>query len=106
MAHRYPADPRPDLGDGVLYGRLLAAAYGLDGADPRGLFGVLHGMRCHGARIGTDFGRARLLRGEIPEEEYGELRGRYLLPRAEEVGRLLAGVGPWGDVSPGRLADG
>ena len=88
-ASRWLADPRPDLGDGPLYGRLLALAWALDGHDPAGLFGALHGLRCLGARTGRDVGRARLLAGEIPAPEYAALRRRYLLPRADDLRRLL-----------------
>ena len=95
------ADPRPDLGDGALFARLLAAAHRLDGDDPAGAYGVLHGLRCLGARVGTDFGRPRLLPGEIPADEYGEYRRRYLLPLGDRLRALLAGVGVprAGDVS-------
>lgn len=43
------ADPRPDLGDGVLFSRLLAAAHAHDGTDPAGLYGALHGLCCWGS---------------------------------------------------------
>ena len=101
-ADRWLADPRPDLGDRALYARLLAAAWSLDGADPAGAFGALHGLRCLGARVALDFGRARLAAGEIPAAEYAELRARYLLPRADELRRLLAAVtaDPAGAISP------
>ena len=52
-ADRFLADPRPDLGDGRLWSALLAAAYALDGDDPAGLFGALHGLRSCGARAGA-----------------------------------------------------
>ena len=86
-------DPRPDLGDGALFVRLLAAAHRLDGGDPAGCYGALHGLRCLGARVGLDFGRARLLSGEIPAAEYARLRARYLLPLADRLRAVLAGVG-------------
>ena len=86
-------DPRPDLGDGALFVRLLAAAHRLDGGDPAGCYGALHGLRCLGARVGLDFGRARLQPGEIPGDEYAELRARYLLPRSDRIRAVLVGVG-------------
>ena len=92
-------DPRPDLADGGLYARLLAAAYALDGDDPAGTYGALHGLRCCGVRLRLDFGRAVHVAGEC--EDYGELRARYLLPRADRARALLIGVGvPWvGDMT-------
>ena len=103
MTTEATVDPRPDMGDGALFSRLLAAAYRLDGDDAAGAYGVLHGLRCLGARVGLDFGRARLLPGEIPNDEYAELRARYLLPRADRVRALLAGVGVprAGDIAQG-----
>ncbi len=92
MADRWLADPRPDLGDGALFARLLALAYRLDGDDPGGLFGALHGLRCLGLRVGTDFGRARLLAGELGAE-YPALREAHLLPRADRLRALLAEIG-------------
>ena len=98
------ADPRPDLADGGLYARLLAAAHRLDGDDPAGCFGALHGLRCCGARLKLDFGRAVLVAGEC--EDYAELRARYLLPRADRVRALLAGVvvPQAGDIAQGSRA--
>ena len=90
MADRWLADPRPDLGGGAPYRRLLAFAWMLDGHEPAGLFGALHALRCCGAAVDADPERGgRLLRGEIPEPEYAALRRRYLLPRTDELRRLL-----------------
>lgn len=44
-------DPRPDLADSALWSDLLRRAYALDGDEPEGLFGALHGLRCCGARL-------------------------------------------------------
>ncbi len=100
-AARWLADPRGDLADGPLYGRLLATAYALDGDDPTGTFGVLHGLRCCGARLALDFGRARIVAGEMGRDEYAADRARWLLPRADELRRLLTAVSvPRPDIPP------
>ena len=53
--------PRPELGNGPRCGRLLALGGRLDGPDPAGLFGALHGMRCLLPRAGD----LRRLLGEL-----------------------------------------
>ncbi len=93
MDDRWLADPRPDLGDGPLFSRLLALAYRLDGHDPAGLYAVLHYLRCGGVRLTMDFGRARLAPGEFPRDEYADVRSRHLLPRADRLRALLAEIG-------------
>ncbi len=101
MADRWLADPRRDLADGALFARLLADGYALDGADPQGIFGALHGLRCCGARLALDFGRARVVAGEMGRDEYAADRARWLLPRADELRRLLAAVSvPRPDIPP------
>ncbi len=83
-------DPRPDLAeDSNNWERLLPCAYGLDGREPNGVFGALHGIRCLGARLVVIGGQARLMRGDIPEYEWQELRARWLVPRHEKLQRLL-----------------
>lgn len=84
------ADPRPDLAeDSGQWERLLAVAYGLDGNEPRGVFGALHGMRCLGARLAVINGQAKLFAGEIEQGEYNELRETWLAPHHEQLQRLL-----------------
>jgi hypothetical protein len=87
---RIALDPRPDLvEDTNQWSRLLPVAYGLDGTDPNGVFGALHGLRCLGARLVVIGGQARLLRGEIPEIEYLQIRDRWLRPLHDKLQRLL-----------------
>lgn len=91
---RWAADPRPDLGDSPLWTRLLPLAYARDGADPNGLFGALHGLRCCGARLIVDDGRLRLTRGEMDPAEYAADRARYLVPHSDALRALLVSAAP------------
>ncbi len=85
-------DPRPDLvGDSREWECLLATQHGRDGANPHGLYGVLHGLRCEGARLVLDRGRLRLDPGELVEH-YPGLRNLWLVPRRDELTALLAAV--------------
>jgi hypothetical protein len=70
---------------------LLATQYARDGANPHGLYGVLHGFRCEGARLVLDRGRLRLEPGELAEQ-YPGLRNLWLVPRRDELTALLAAV--------------
>jgi hypothetical protein len=82
-------DPRPDLTDDAAeWTALLATQFVRDGNDQHGLYGVLHGFRCEGARLVNDRGRLRLEAGELAEE-YPALRSVYLVPRRNELSRLL-----------------
>ena len=81
-------DPRPDLADdSAHWAAILAAAY----ADPEGreCWGVLHGLRCLGARLEVAGNGLRITPGEIAPDEYAALRERYLMPIAARVTRLL-----------------
>src|SRR5262249_20629525 len=90
---RWGCDPRPDLAaDAGLWRVLLPAAYAIDGADPHGAFGVLHGLRCLGAGIAVVRGRPSLVAGEIDRMEYEELRRAYLWPRLGELRPLFAAL--------------
>ncbi|MBI4507217.1 MAG: hypothetical protein HY691_16930 [Chloroflexi bacterium] len=89
----YRADPRPELPDHAAWTLLLARAYALDGHDPGGVYGALHGMRCLGARLADDGHGWRLLPGELASAEYGEMRERWLLPQRDALTRLLGEVG-------------
>jgi len=89
-------DPRPDLtDDSQTWHELLMAARAIDGAEPEGLYGALHGMRCLGCRIAVVNGRAKLFRGEIAEDEYAALRDRWLRPHHETLVRLLENIERW-----------
>ena len=68
-ADRLLEDPRPDLGDGAAYGRLLACAWMLDGPDPGGTFGALHFARC----LGADLAAVALARGRAPVPKPGDV---------------------------------
>jgi hypothetical protein len=48
----WSADPRPDLqSDSTMWGTMLGKAFAIDGHNPDGLFGPLHGLRCLGAGL-------------------------------------------------------
>jgi len=86
-------DPRPDLyADSSLWTRLLRAAYGQDGGDPRGLFAALHGFRCCGASLRLGNHTAILDPGEITPADYDDWKRRYLEPHREALVCLLAGL--------------
>jgi hypothetical protein len=87
------ADPRPDLAaDHARWMVLLRDAYQMDGADPDGVFGVLHGIRCCGATIvpGSRGPGWKLEPGEIPASEWETIRQSYLLPHLPQIRKLLA----------------
>ena len=65
------SDPRGDLvSDTVEWTRLLQRAYGVDGDDPHGTYGLLHGLRCLGAALQRKPDRLYLLPGEIDQDEW------------------------------------
>ena len=81
-------DPRPDLvEDGALWCKLLSSAYEVDGTDPTGLAGVLHGLRCVGCRLAQEDGVVRLQAGD--NEDYETDRATWLLPHAASLIGLL-----------------
>jgi hypothetical protein len=96
-------DPRPDLvGDHYRWLLVLELAYRRDFADPEGAFGALFGARCCGARIEhVDDNwtllpegpppRWRLVRGEIPADEWAAIRTRWLLPHLAALAEILLG---------------
>jgi hypothetical protein len=97
------ADPRPDLvGDHARWMLVLELAYRRDAADPEGVFGALCGARCCGAAIEhLDDNwtlkpegpppRWRLVRGEIPADEWAAIRTRWLLPHRAALAEILLG---------------
>ena len=85
-------DPRADLIDDTAeWTALLATQYARDGTNPHGLYGLLLGLRCEGARLVLDRGRLRLEAGEIGDA-YPALRNLWLVPRRDELTQLLAVV--------------
>lgn len=86
-------DPRPDLAvDSALWTALLEMAYAADGENPDGYFGALYGIRCCGAQLDVlPTGNWRLRRGEITENEWIDIRQRWLLPHEAAIRRLLTG---------------
>ena len=101
----HPFDPRPDLiGDHARWVALLAAAWAVDGANPQGVYGALHGIRCCGAQLVSEGphganapGRRpqwRLLPGaELTPTEWSALRATWLVPHQDTLTRLLQGGG-------------
>lgn len=97
------ADPRPDLvGNHARWLLVLDLAYHRDAADPEGVFGALFGARCCGARIEHmdddwtlkpegPLPRWRLVRGEIPADEWAAIRARWLLPHRAALEEFLIG---------------
>jgi len=87
--NRWVSDPRPDIAaDSASWSLLLGIAYDADGDNPRGAFGVLHGLRCIGVGLERDArGRWRLTAGEA--DDYDEIRATWLMPIRREVGELM-----------------
>lgn len=86
-------DPRPDLlDDSARWCRLLREAWHHDHDKADGLFGALHGLRCLGATLISASVGVRLVRGAIDEEEYADLRQRYLVPHGAQLNGLLRRV--------------
>lgn len=95
-------EPRPDLAaDTRAWQALLETAFLLDGEEPRGLLGALHGVRCCGARLVPLSRHQRDGRGYrlAPGDDYhggteawaGD-RERWLLPHADVLTPLLKGL--------------
>ena len=79
-------DPRPELSaDSDAWTKLLALAYDLDESDMDGAYGALLGIRCMGASLVRVNGGWAIQRGEIPEDEYQDIRKRYLLPVKDRI---------------------
>jgi hypothetical protein len=86
-----PVDPRPDLRrDSEWWTSLLMLAYIPGPADPQGVFGVLHGLRCLGASLARSNRQLRISHGEIPEAEYADLRRDWLVPQGTTISQLLS----------------
>jgi len=90
-------DPRPDLvADHDRWEDLLGRAWRLDAADPEGVYGALNGIRCCAARLErTQSAGWRLVKGdELSEQEWHDLRERWLLPHREAITKLLGAPEP------------
>jgi hypothetical protein len=83
----YRAEDLPE--DSKAWSFLLAAAFELDGDNPTGLCGSLHGFRCLGARLTTTDRGVRIEQGELGVA-YAELRERYLVPHTDGLTTLLS----------------
>jgi hypothetical protein len=81
------AENLPD--DAYAWSLLLSAAFALDGDNPIGLYGSLHGFRCLGAKLVGTYHGVRIESGELGVD-YLELRRRYLLPHADALTTLLS----------------
>lgn len=85
-------DPRLDLReDIVLWERLLLSAREIDGNDPYGLYGALHGVRCLGGRLDSQGGGLRL-RKELETGDYQDVRSKWLQPHAVRLMELLRSI--------------
>jgi len=90
-------DPRPDLvADHAQWEDLLGRAWRLDAADPEGVYGALNGIRCCAARLErTQPAGWRIVRGdELSEQEWHDLRERWLLPHRDAITKLLGAPEP------------
>ncbi len=95
---RPPSDPRPELGaDSLAWAHLLAYA-STDRSDTQGLYGVVHGARCGGAKLTFTQGRWRVEPRIDPSEmisiwhdqaAWEADRGRYLLRHRDRLTALL-----------------
>ncbi len=95
------SDPRPDLkADSDCWARLLynAAVFNRDVA------GVLHGLRCLGARIISRNGQWIIAGGQIPETKWTRLK-KELAPAGERIMWLLQ-VSSLGQVLDDQVVDG
>lgn len=96
-------DPRPDLvADHAHWEDLLGRAWRLDAADPEGVYGALNGIRCCAARLErTQPAGWRIVRGdELSEQEWHDLRERWLLPHKDAITKLLGAPEPVAARSP------
>lgn len=83
-------DPRPDLlNDHLPWCRLLHSAWLDSGDDANGAYGVLHGIRCDGARLVQRNGKWQIV-SDSSENDWNEDWCTWLLPHQETVDRLLS----------------
>ena len=83
MASTPAPDPRPDLKqDHKLWTTLLINAHAID----VNIEGLLHGLRCLGARLQEHPGhKLQLARGEITVQGWEEIKAGWLTPNREKI---------------------
>lgn len=82
-------DPRRDLAeDSAAWNALLELAYP-SAANPHGLYGLLRGLRCLGARLTRGQSTYRLLPGDINPDEYAAYRDSWIAAHRERLPILL-----------------
>lgn len=82
-------DPRPDLTeDSAAWHTLLGLAYP-SAVNPHGLYGLLRGLRCLGARLTRGQSTYRLLPGDIDPDEYTAYRDSWIAAHRERLPILL-----------------
>ncbi len=93
------ADPRPDIWwDSVLWGVVLTIAIQLDTFpnEERSLYGLLHGLRCGGARlVWSKAGRLRLDYSPLVKSRGwsdSDLRQNWLAPLASAIKAVFSAV--------------
>ncbi len=87
-------DPRPDLIlDSDLWAKLLRAAWLKGEDDAFSVFWCLQTVRCLGASLTIIDGRGRIRAGEMPADDYADLRERWLRPRLREITEMLEAMG-------------
>lgn len=99
-----PVDPRPDIvQDTRQWNSLLKALFVEDGEKADGLFGLVHGMRCCGARIVPDAKFRYVLKpGEIGGKEWNGDQAATSEPQKSGFRGLLK---PWAAQITTHLAD-
>ncbi len=87
----YELDPRPDLfADHAEWAAILDMAH-QEGDE---IWGILHGLRCGGAKLSAHATYGLVIeRGEWGEEAYKAHKAEHLTPRSKQVLRLLFSAG-------------
>lgn len=78
----HPSDPRPDkVSDHRHWKKVLWNAWNHN----KDLYGVLHGLRCGGAEMVLTAKSFMLLPGEWKQEEWDDVKQRYLAPHKDQL---------------------
>ena len=81
---KHPYDPRADLvTDHKHWKDVLWNVWHED--EDRGLYGVLHGLRCGGAELVLTAKSFMLLPGEWKAEEWEDTKKKYLVPHKDQL---------------------